>query len=187
MEARKYRICCQKLGICPKNADYFFPTDNVIAELKSLEGGEPPFGSTAAFLNTLDDAGVTGSQLMGFLWRGESLPVEALSLLRKRYRRMIEQRIKNARRQIIDTRSLVGDAGTRSLILIANDKLTFTSHAWLFGQICGVMTNYESDAAIDGIVYFSPNVFLVRGQRLENMAFGHPHIVMHRIGSSARS
>jgi hypothetical protein len=133
--------------------------------LKSLEGGEPPFGSTQAFLATLSDAGVTAAKLTGWIWRGETLPAEAISLVRRRYRRAIEDRIKTARRQLIETRSRLGDSETRTLVLIANDKYTFTNHAWLFSQICGVMMNFATDTAIDGLVYFSPNISSRPGER----------------------
>jgi hypothetical protein len=142
----------------PRNADYFFQEDNVIAELKILEEGDSPFGTWERFSSLIRASGVSGESLVRSLIRESRLPREVLEVMQKRFRRTLEERIKFARLQLQESKRLVGDSRTRTLVLLANERFWFASHAWVFGQICKLMSENFDDERIDGIVYFSAGV-----------------------------
>ena len=106
----------------PLNADYLFREQNIIAELKTLEGifagSDAPMQLTQAYI----EAGCTGSELMGLFWRGESMPEPVKSLISKRIRRSIEKRVVKARKQLRQSKLQFGNEETRTLIFFASSR-----------------------------------------------------------------
>lgn len=142
----------------PLNADYIFVEHNVIAELKTLEGiysGPDAFEQlTRAYI----DAGCTGSDVMGLLWRGEEVPDAVTALVRKRIRRSIEQRITRARKQLRTSKETFGNRDTRCLILIAMDQQPLFGHQTMLLNLAKIMGDNYADEHTDGVVYFNPNM-----------------------------
>jgi len=140
------------------NADYYFPDDNVIAELKTLE------------VDALD-AETLGRRIMGaYIWLGYQLHDYVDFLLGRKYmpddvnRRVIStisrpiiECIKKANKQIISSRILLNKPDARGLILIANSG----NFIFNLNQITSTILNgFErlSKKERDAIVYFTPNV-----------------------------
>jgi hypothetical protein len=142
----------------PLNADYFFRQHNVIAELKTLEGIYSGPDAIRSLSQAFIDAGCSGSDLMGLLWRGEEMPERVRTLVGRRIRRSIEQRIKKARKQLRQSRATFGDANTRTLILIAMDQPPLFGHRTMLLHLAKVMGDNYSDEHTDGIVYLNPNM-----------------------------
>ncbi len=74
----------------PLNADYLFDDQNVIAELKTLEGIFSGPDAIKQLTQAYIDAGCTGSDVMGSLFRDEPVPEAAARLVQKRVRRSID-------------------------------------------------------------------------------------------------
>ncbi len=142
----------------PLNADYLFEEHNVIAELKTLEGIYSGPDAYKQLSQAYIDAGCTGSDVMGFFWRGEEIPEAVAKLMRKRVRRSIEQRIKKARKQLKKSKAAFGNSDTHCLILIAMDQQPLFGHQTMLFNLAKIMGDNYSDEHTDGVVYFNPNM-----------------------------
>lgn len=141
----------------PLNADYIFREHNVIAELKTLEGVYSGSGAFQSLSQAFIDAGCRPSDIMGALFRGEDLPERVQRLVRTRIRRSLEQRIKYARKQLRQSKALLGDTETRTLILIAMDQEPLFGHRAMLLNLTRIMGDNYADEYTDGIVYMNPN------------------------------
>lgn len=142
----------------PMNADYIFENHNVIAELKTLEGIYSGPNAVKQLVQAYIDSGCTGSDVMGFFWRGENIPDAAAKLARKRIRRSIEQRIKYARKQLKHSKATFGKHDTRCVILVAMDQQPLFGHQTMLFNLAQIMGDNYSDEHTDGVVYLNPNV-----------------------------
>ena len=142
----------------PLNADYLFEEHNVIAELKTLEGIFSGPDAIKQLMQAYIDSGCTGSDVMGVFWRGEAVPEAAATLMRKRVRRSIEQRIKQARKQLKKSKASYGDCNTKSLILIAMDQQPLFGHKTMLFNLAKIMGDNYADERTDGVVYLNPNM-----------------------------
>ena len=141
------------------NADYYFPDNNVIAELKTLE------------VDALDLEAIEKRIMASYKWLGYQLSDYTDFLFGKAYlpedvnrrvfstvSRPITECIKKANKQIISTRKLLGKDDALGLILIANSG----NFGFEPMQIMNVILKgfdrlkYKSN---DAIVYFTPNVY----------------------------
>ena len=104
------------------------------------------------------DAGCTGSDVMGLLFRNEPVPEAAARLVQKRIRRSIEQRIKQARKQLRKSKQEFGNNNTKLLILIAMDQQPLFGHRTMLFNIAKIMGDNYADVHTDGIVYLNPNM-----------------------------
>jgi hypothetical protein len=142
----------------PLNADYLFEENNVIAELKTLEGIFSGPDAIKQLTQAYIDSGCTGSDVMGVFWSGEPVPDAAAELMRKRVRRSIEQRIKQARKQLKKSKSTFGNSETKSLILIAMDQQPLFGHNTMLFNLAKIMGDNYADEHTDGVVYLNPNM-----------------------------
>jgi hypothetical protein len=143
----------------PLNADYLFPGDNIVAELKCLvknplESTDWPPRLARAFMST----GHSFDDLEGFLFRGEKMPDRVVAKLFGWLRDSVRSVVKRANRQIRASKRGLGNADTNGLLLIANDNhYGFAPDAML--EIIGDAAACLTDSHIDALVYFTPNVF----------------------------
>lgn len=142
----------------PLNADYIFEEYNVIAELKTLEGIYSGPDAMKQLSQAFIDSGFTGSDVMGLIWRGEEVPKPAAELMRKRIRRSLEQRIKQARKQLKYSKVSFGNSASRCLILIAMDQQPLFGHQTMLFNLAKIMGDNYADEHTEGVVYFNPNV-----------------------------
>jgi hypothetical protein len=143
----------------PMNADYFFPDDKVIAELKSLEtdGGDPA-GYAKRVAESFRHFGYTGSDFFGWMYRGEAMPAEVSRNVFSKMRRSVREASKKANKQIRSTKALLHCPDARGLLLVANDNNYGLSPQLLVGTIAETLLKLE-DSHVDGFVYFTPNVY----------------------------
>jgi hypothetical protein len=144
-------------SMMPPNADYLISGQNAIMELKTLKGIFCGDEALKQFTKAFSDAGSTGSELAGFLWRGEAIPKRTAKLLRKRVRRSLEARLRKARNQLIHSKRHFGNENTKCLILIALDETPLLSHGVILTYIAKVMNDNMRDHHVDGFVYLNPN------------------------------
>ena len=142
----------------PLNADYYFEDHNVIAELKTLEGIYSGPDAIKQLTQAYIDSGCTGSDIMGMLWRGEEVPDAVTALMKKRIRRSLEQRIKQARKQLKKSKETFGDGNTKCLILFAMDQTPLFGHRTMLSNLAKIMGDNYADEHTDGVVYFNPNI-----------------------------
>ncbi|RWC59494.1 hypothetical protein [Mesorhizobium sp.] len=141
------------------NADYYFPTDNVIAELKTLE-------TDALNLEIIDRRIMASYKWLGyrledytdFLFGRKYLPDDVNKRVFSAVSRPIIDCVRKANKQIISSRRLIGKADAKGLILIANSGNFGLPPMQLMNV---VLKGFDrlSDREKDGIVYFTPNVY----------------------------
>ena len=142
----------------PLNADYFFESYNVIAELKTVEGIFAGPEAHKQFVNAFTDSGATGSDLMCVLFRGEEIPRDVQAIIKKRIRRALEQRVKQARKQLRKSKEIVGNKDTSLLIIIAMNQQPLFGHKMMLGSLATLMGDNYSDEHTDAVIYLNPNV-----------------------------
>lgn len=141
----------------PLNADYIFEEQNVIAELKTLEGIYSGPDAIKQLMQAYIDSGCASSDVMGLLLSGEKVPDAAATLVKKRIRRSIEQRIKRGRKQLRRSKETFGNGDTRCLILVAMDQQPFFGHETMLLNLAKIMGDNYADEHTDGVIYFNPN------------------------------
>lgn len=146
------------------NADYFFESDDVIAELKCLES-DPTDGTAFAkrVAKAYSHFGYSGSDAMGYLFRGEEMPENVAKRLRNQAKRPIVKALEKANKQIRSTKILLERPRAWGLALIANDNNFGISPAYALEILSNGALNIK-DRHIDGIVYFTPNVYHNSGE-----------------------
>jgi hypothetical protein len=146
----------------PKNADYFFRDDDVIAELKSFEKDlfNVPEDVERIFkiiAKHRDSGAVSGYR--GFRWAigQDPIPVEYRRDMLSLARRSIEHAVRQANKQIRSTKQLLNKPDAKGIVLLANDGNHFSHPAEAVMLICQVMEAHFLDSDIDGFVYFTAN------------------------------
>lgn len=145
-------------ALMPLNADYIFPSHNVIAELKTLSG---LFSGQTGFENLKQafiDAGSSEGQFDAFLFRTGEFPARAKDLVRSRIRRGLEKRIRTARKQLRKSKEMLGNEDTKALIIIAADQPPIFGHHIMITTLAMVMGDNYRDEHTDGVIYMNPNV-----------------------------
>ncbi len=143
------------------NADYYFPDDHVIAELKCMETDSRdsyPQRVSEAFTHF----GYSGSDLMGFLFRGEPMPDRVAARLRQKIANPLRQAMRKANKQIAATKRLLNDPDAFGLAIFANDKNLGLSPQGVLSILSEAALNL-STSHVDGFVYTTPNVYYDTG------------------------
>lgn len=161
--------CLRKLGAVvsddevgpnrPRNADYWFPQDNVIAELKCLS---QDYFEDRNYLDWLSEA------YLDWIRRGLARPLPAnttinladlprectddvTSFIRKR----LESSLKDANNQIKATRALLKPQNTRGLLFLANDG-NFGLHPGLVQN--ALARSLHKFSGINTVIHFTANM-----------------------------
>lgn len=142
----------------PLNADCFFEDHNVIAELKTLEGIYSGPDAIRQLTQAYIDSGCTRTDIMGVFWRREQVPEAVTVLMKKRIRRSLEQRVKQARKQLKKSKENFGNENTKCLILFAMDQTPLFGHQTMLLNLAKIMGDNYADEHTDGVVYFNPNM-----------------------------
>lgn len=146
------------------NADFYFPADNVIVELKSLE--TDTFGIEAMANRVMPAFKWLGYSLVDFAdWamRKSDMPDDVSRRVYAGSVRSIIECTKKAAKQIADTRKLIGKADATGVILVANDASGSASPVEIMNAI---LRGFEQckDADRNAAVYFTPNVYHDMGE-----------------------
>lgn len=142
----------------PTNADYLFSDENVIVELKTLDGLYSGQESFKVLRQLFIDTGVL-DKFFPFIVGHEELPNEVGIRIRKRVRRGFEDRVNKARSQIKKSISEFGDIDTYGIILFAQNQPPLFGQSFMLSTLAKMMDDlFSKDDYIDGIVYLNPNV-----------------------------
>lgn len=144
----------------PLNADFYFPTENVVVELKSLEKDKFAGGDGLMdLLRTLRHSGqMNGSEIIQWNFGQRQLPASAAKALFSSFRRTIETQARKAQRQIKKTISLHGNENTKGLVIFANDNSHLLTPLQMVSLIANVFGNRFNARPMDAFVYTNVNV-----------------------------
>lgn len=146
----------------PQNADYYFSSHNVIAELKCFEkdlfNNRDDIERINRIIKKNHDSGLVDGY-KGFRWLlgQEPLPSEYRRDMLSIARRYYENAIRKADKQIESTQKLLGLPNARGLVLLANDGNYFSHPAEAASLIAQVMQQHFMESHLDGFVYFTVN------------------------------
>jgi hypothetical protein len=143
----------------PLNADYLFPNDNIIAELKCLEKNPvdgPDWQSRV--VRAFQSTGYSFDDLMECVDHGKSVPAPVRAKLIHWLRQALRGVVKAGNRQLRQSKRDLKRADAKGVLLIANDNhYGFAPDALLALISDGVAL--LKDNHVDALVYFTPNVF----------------------------
>lgn len=148
----------------PKNADYVFRKDNVVAELKCLEKDSFNDEEDVERLGRLIQKWTTNGTVDGytaFRWvlGQEHLPAECYREMVELAARTIKTAVRSAKKQIERMKEQSGLPQANGLLLLANDGNYFLQHQHFIGLTCQVMQHPDFiNSSIDGFVYFTANM-----------------------------
>lgn len=147
----------------PRNADYLFRDNRVVAELKCFEKDLFNNDEDIARLEKLikkwiSNGSISGHHALRWALGQEKLPLICAQDMINLAVRTIETAIKSAKEQIKQTKDYFHINNGKGLLLLANDGNYFLEHQELFGLICRIMGKKFMNSSIDGIVYFSDNM-----------------------------
>jgi len=147
----------------PRNADYLFLKELVVAELKCLEkdlfNNEEEVERITRLIQKWTSSGIiNGSTAIEWLFGQALLPDECYRDMIRLAARTIETAIRSAKKQIERTKEYFDLPQTNGLVLLANDGNYFLEHQEFFELTCQIMGSKFMDSSIDGFVYFSANM-----------------------------
>ena len=148
-------------GSPPLNADYLFPADNVIAELKCLEEDTfSPDEFKEVFRSLMDDwqrRGVLPWQLFGgpIVVQSRDLPFVCQLELEKLISGTLRNVIKKANKQIRVTKETLQLPDAQGLLLLVSDGNYFLRPEQIFPLLGRILREHYSN--ISSVVYFTAN------------------------------
>lgn len=143
-----------------KNADYFFKKRSIVAELKCLEKdlfrGEDYRTKTRLLYDNWVKRGLAPRLLRTTTIETRNLPVECQLEVANLVKKPVEQRIKEANRQIKETKEHFNAADAEGLLLLVNDgNYSLESDAVMYLVSRCIRTQHR---AITTIIYFTVNM-----------------------------
>lgn len=155
-------------GATFENADYFFPKQSVVVELKILE---TEFGETKPFLEK--EREVIAEMAEKFS-PGEFLPklqpgARSFYVRRKMeiYRGPLSRIAKKANRQIRETKKVLGRDDIRGVLWLVNDNFRDVSADVVFGLMCRILNGDNSH--IRAFVYATNHYVEIPGNEFANL------------------
>ena len=148
-----------------KNADYVFQTDNVIAELKSLEKDQ--FADTAAHLESLVKEWIATDQLPRpqpglTVYRTQSVPTAEQRRVFKPVVARIRATVKSTNTQIKETKKRLGMNDAKGVLILVNDGNTVLELECAFYVLAQVFRPDNAGkrpfSGIDRLIYFTVNM-----------------------------
>jgi len=143
----------------PRNADYLFAVDGVIAELKCLEKNPMEASDWRPRLASAFRAtGHSFNDIEGCLIRGEPMPNAVKAKLFHWLREAIRSVVKTGNRQIRMSKQVLREEKGKGVLLVANDNNYGFGPETMSDVISDAVARLD-DGHIDAVVYFTPNVF----------------------------
>ena len=146
----------------PRNADYLFRENRVVAELKCLEkdlfGTEDRERLQKLMHKWTSRDMIAGPLLLRWSLGRDRLPAECQQDMINLVERTFETAIRSAKKQIESTKDYFELPQARGLLLLANDGNYFLQHHEFFSLTCRLLANRFPNSCIDGFVYFTPNM-----------------------------
>lgn len=145
------------------NADFIFPEEKIIAELKIMES-DPSDANlySERLVSAFRHFGYSGSDLFEFIFRGKEIPEEVKWRMKQQAVKPIRNAVRKANKQIAATKRHLGMKDAFGLLIFANDA-NFSVSPSLALSILGDAALRLTECHIDGLVYFTPNLYHSNG------------------------
>ncbi len=141
------------------NADYFFPRENVLAELKTLK---TDVGRTRRFeerhLKLTKTYLQDGRMSFGAIFRAKERPREFVGDFLRLFRPPLERILKKANSQIKQTRENLKLKNAHGILLLINDEFVSLEPQFIMGIISQKLVH--SYSSIDAFIYITLNHYV---------------------------
>jgi len=143
----------------PLNADYYFPNDNIIAELKCLnvEINDPKKLADRLF-SVCEGLGYAPQETLLIALGERPIPQHVARKVINKSSNYIRKALRKANRQIRATKGELNIPYASGLVIIANENNTYHTPQEIF-QIMFQELRSISDNHIDGLIYMTPNLY----------------------------
>lgn len=142
-----------------QNADYLFRSENVIAELKTLQ---TDFGITDSFrdkhIKLLQNYISDGRMTFGAIFRSAERPKEYSKDLLRLFRPALCRILKKANQQIKETKKELSLVDNSGILLLVNDDFISLEPQFITSILCEILTH--SYSSIDAFVYLTLNHYV---------------------------
>jgi polyhydroxyalkanoate synthesis regulator phasin len=142
-----------------QNADYLFRSENVIAELKTLQ---TDFGTTDSFrdkhIELIKKYISDGRMTFGSIFRSAERPKEYVKDLLRLFRPALSRILKKANTQIKDTKRELDLPHTPGILLLVNDDFLSLEPQFITSIISEILIH--SYSSIDAFVYLTLNHYV---------------------------
>jgi hypothetical protein len=143
-----------------KNADYWFPKHNTVAELKRLEENlleKPDFqNKITEMYSSWVKRGlmpkIRGKIKFDLSQIPEKCAYEYIEVVKKRIENSI---VRKANKQIRETKEYLGESTAKGLLIIANDGNKLLKPDFMAHLLARILKNYSN---INSVIYFSANL-----------------------------
>jgi hypothetical protein len=146
--------------ITTPNADYYFPEQNVIAELKCFENdmasGDGFERMEKLFESWLSRGLIKDDEFFKMAFGVIPYPQQCIKELWASIRKSIDYVLDKAAKQVRETTQLLGKPDASTLLLLCNDGNYGLTHAEYMAMICDLMVHKYANE-VDGFVYFTYN------------------------------
>jgi hypothetical protein len=152
-----------------QNADYYFPSANVVLELKTIEEDFPTLPEYEEKLRNLRaDQIRRGLATFGSVLRMEPPSREAVDEVLRLYRPRLNRMLDKANGQIKDTKKALRLLNATGLVIVANDRLKSLEPYFVVHLLANILMSRFS--AVDGFVYVTLNEYVdLPGSDLANL------------------
>lgn len=138
------------------NADFFFPCNNIIGELKIINSNHLEKVSYY-LLESFKKYGYNENEAIK-LYKENKIPAEVSNKYVQKITRTFEESLSKANKQIKSTKNIIGNEETLGVVFLANNKNQAHSPKEMVIYIKRVLSKLD-DNNIDAVLYFTPNVY----------------------------
>lgn len=151
------------------NADYLFPNENVIAELKTLQ---TDFGTTDSFrakhIELVKKYLSESRMTLSAIFHSAEQPKEYIEDLLRLFRPALSRIVKKANKQLKQTKRELNLPNTPGILLLINDDFLSLEPRFIMSIICENLSH--SYSSIDAFVYLTLNHYVdIPGNNYPNL------------------
>ncbi len=143
-----------------ENADYFFESENIFIELKTLEkdlfSDEDLERNERLIDKWLSNGTISKSDILAIFLRKKQLPETCLQEMYQLARRTFQKTIEKSNKQLSQTVEKLGDPNSQKVLMLCNDGNYLFPHHLLFTLAFSIVTD-RKEINIDCVVYFTVN------------------------------
>lgn len=152
-----------------QNADYLFPNENVIAELKTLQ---TDFGTTDSFrakhIELVKKYLLESRMTFGAIFSNAEQPNEYIEDLLRLFRPALSRILKKANTQLKETKRELNRPSTPGILILINDDFLSLEPRFIMSIMCEILSH--SYSSIDAFVYLTLNHYIdIPGNNYANL------------------
>jgi len=153
------------------NADYYFPDENILIELKALQKdlfAEEDLARNEKMIDTwLSEKKLAKADIIPVLIGLKELPEACYLDVFGAVRKTLQRIVGKAHKQLIETKKVLGNDQTKTMLIVCNDGNYFLSHDVLFSTLENLLSD-RKEIHIDCLIYFTLNqLSKIEGSELE--------------------